>query len=119
MVNEKPKPNQPSPEEKHGPIPKLTAFLPQPPLNKDIKLSNIKESVRELKKGIKEYKMSEESSKRQNYQKRLSMADFVANNYIPQCRMIDLKMQLILYRQQYNKKLLKSIIQKLDAISSK
>ena len=90
-------------------------FAPYLPQNNDIKLAKIKKSIRELKKGIREYTKSEEFRKRKDGKKRLSMSDFVTKNYIPQCRIFDLKMHLILYRQQYNEKLLKSIIQKLDS----
>ena len=95
--------------------PSQRLFIPYLPENNDIKLAKIKKSIRELKKGIREYTKSEEYRKSKDGKKRLSISDFVTKNYIPQCRIFDLKMHLILYRQQYNEKLLKSIIQKLDS----
>ena len=96
--------------------PSQPLFIPYLPENNDIKLAKIKKSIRELKKGIREYTKSEEYRKSKDGKNDCRYPIYVTKNYIPQCRIFDLKMHLILYRQQYNEKLLKSIIQKLDAI---
>ena len=93
--------------------------LPQDSEESQAKLPKIKKSIRELKKGIRAYKNSDEFRGRKDCQKRLSMSRFVRKNYIPQSRIVELKMNLILYRQLYNEKLLKSVIRKLDSKGSK
>ena len=66
--------------------PSQRLFIPYLPENNDIKLAKIKKSIRELKKGIREYTKSEEYRKSKDGKKRLSISDFVTKNYIPQCR---------------------------------